>query len=126
MTNAQTPMGSGSASNVSSPRRARAISQDVRAAGDTACRVCLPWRQVGFFSVNKDDFGHAVCLPAMGWPASEGLYGVDGPGTHLERKISDPGNLRGSPHTHSVARQQVVGPIAAAVVAAGAISVPQH
>ena len=61
-----------------------------KAVGDSAFRVrhhLILWSRVVTSAVSEDDFGIALCLPAMGWPAYEVIRGIDRPGPHLGRKI---------------------------------------
>ena len=43
------------------------------------------WNQAGGLGLTGDDFDHAVCLPALGRPTYQVLFGDVGPGVHLTR-----------------------------------------
>ena len=111
------------------PLAGLANSQEKRAAEENAFRArhqLIAWDRVGAFSVNGENFRHAIRHRMERWPAQEVLRETDGPCPHMKRKIFDEVNFRDAHPTHSSTRQVGVEPLPVAWESEGAASASQH
>ena len=129
MHHVHTPKRSGSDLDASPPQWARTTAQDDKEEGDNEFRArhgLAKWGRVRNFAVAGSNFDCVFRFPVLGWPAYDVLFGVDGPGPHVKRKIVDgarPQNLRTD---QSFIRQAGTGPLSAALGVASAEVVPQY